>query len=87
MSEVNWYQITLWVQLISKSMLKRQRSILVEIHPEAQLLHGPLELLYLKPSQDYISSVLYFRSILLKSITRFLTKRREIKRKLEESYC
>ena len=66
MSEVNWYQITLWVQLLSKSMLKRQRSILVEIHPEAQLLHGPLELSYLKLSQDYISSVLNFRSILFK---------------------
>lgn len=54
------------VQLKYKSMLKMQRSILVEIHPEAQLLHGPPELPYLKLSQDYISPVLYFRPILFK---------------------
>lgn len=37
-----------------------QRSVLVEIHPEAQLLYGPPELPYLNLSQEYIPPVLYF---------------------------
>ena len=51
-------------------MLKMQRSLLVEIHPEAQLLYGPPELPYLKLSQVYISPILYFSQSYSKITTR-----------------